>query len=383
MLVTTHYFPAHGGGIERVAGELARELSGAWGMSVTWLASDCDPVPSGANALRCIAAPAWNGIERSLGIPYPLWSPVSLLRLWREVGAASVVHIHDYLYAGNLAAAVIARLRRKPLLVTQHVGFVPFRGRALRWLLSILNRALGAAVLRRADQVVFVSNSVREYFTRFTRFQRPPLLLANGMDPKLFTPGPEEGRRHARAAFGIADDRPILLFVGRFVEKKGLPIVAALARQFADCQWLLAGNGPIDPRAWGLSNVKVFSGMPQAELVAFYRAADLLVLPSKGEGFPLVVQESMACGTPALVGLDSGSALPIPGELLFSEDSESADAVERWSRRIARLLADGESLRECRGKVAEYAHRHWSWRACAAAYAEVIRDIAGASRGAD
>src|SRR4029077_12878375 len=120
-----------------------------------------------------------------------------------------------------------ARLAGRPILVTQHVGMIPYRNRALRALLKAAYAVLGRLVLGGASRVVFVSDSVRRYFSGFVRFQAPPLLVANGVDTSVFHPPVEESRAALRLQLGAGT--PQLLFVGRFVEKKGLPALRQLA----------------------------------------------------------------------------------------------------------------------------------------------------------
>jgi len=371
VTLVTHYYPAHRGGVERVAGQLAERLAAAGVAQIDWHASDCDAPPA-ATGLAAVPAASWNGIERALGLPYPLWSPAALRRLARACRESDVVHLHDCLYFPNVVAFLAARRAGRPVLVTQHIGHVPYRSALLRGLHQAANRVLGAWLLRGADQVVFESEAVQRYFRGFTRFGRPPVHVQNGVDAQAFHPATAEERRAHRAKLGVPSDRPLFLFLGRFVEKKGLPVLRELAKRLPACHWLFAGWGPLDPAGWLLPNATVVPSPATKDLRMLYQAADLLVLPSVGEGFPLSVQEAMACGTPALVGDDTAAGCPQAGDVLLSEPVGGATA-ERWAARIRALLATPDALAALRPRVAAFAREHWSWETCVARYAELLR----------
>jgi glycosyltransferase involved in cell wall biosynthesis len=378
VTLVTHYYPAHRGGVERIAGQLAERLARAGIADLQWFASDCDPAPAAAPALHAIPARSCNIAERRLGFPYPLWSPAALRRLARACRDADVVHLHDCLYLPNLVAFVAAQRARRPLLVTQHVGHIPYRNVLLRVAQRAANRVLGAWALGGADQVVFESEAVRAYFSDFVRFRSPALLVQNGVDTEAFHPATPEQRRQLRTRLGVPAGTPLLLFLGRFVEKKGLLVLRELTQRLPRAHWLFAGWGPLDPSGWGLPNVSVIRSPVPDELSSLYQAADLLVLPSVGEGFPLSVQEAMACGTPALVGAETAAGCPAAGEVLLREATGTSDTAARWTARLHALLATPDALHEMRPVVAAFARRYWSWEHCVARYADILRACAAA-----
>lgn len=364
VVLVTHYYPAHRGGVERIAGLLAERLADKF--DITWHASDCDPAPA---HIRSVPARSWNVAERRLGVPYPLWSPGAVRRLGESIRAADLVHLHDCLYLPCILAYCGARLAGKPVLVTQHVGEVPYRNPLLRAAVSTANRLFGRLVLGGACRVVFESATVQRYFERFVRFRNAPVLIPNGVDTAHFKPA--ENRAALRAKLGVPTDRPLLLFIGRFVEKKGLPILEQLTAQLPQAHWLFAGWGPLDPARWRRANVTVIHSPAPDQIAPLYQAADLFVLPSVGEGIPLALQEAMACGTPALVGDETAAGVPGAEEVLLHEPTSD---VDRWEARIRALL--GSPLDRLRPRVAAFALQHWAWERCTERYAALLRECA-------
>ena len=151
-------------------------------------------------------------------------------------------------------------------------------------------------------------------------YRRPPRMIFNGVDTGSFRPARDAAEKAKwRHHLDFAQHRPVALFVGRFVEKKGLDVLRQAAALGSDIDWVFAGWGGLDPNAWGLANVFVRAGLTQASLAPLYRASDVLVLPSTGEGLPLVLQEAMACGLASVLNAETAAAddrldgLSIPG----------------------------------------------------------------------
>lgn len=378
LLVVTHYYPAHGGGVEGVAHNIARHLLELdCELEIVWCAGDCDPLPPARERLSLLPLRVWNGLEKRLGIPFPFPFPVALWRLWQEVRRCDAVHLHDFPYPSNAFTALFCQLQRKPYFLTQHIGMVPYKNPLLRFVLSLLNGTLGRWSLKRAARVAFCSQRVEAYFGRFLPRSRRAF-VPNGVDANQFFPAQPDERAALRAQLGVEADELAVAFVSRFVEKKGVPFLLALAARFPDVKWLLAGRGPLDPGDECAPNVHVWRDKSGREIGDLLRAADLLVLPSLGEGFPLVVQEALACGTPVLAECDLGRAEPGAKPWLHLEPLGRADDEERWNARLSAVLeevADTPRETERRKERAAWAQHRWNWTRCAAFYLGVFDQI--------
>jgi glycosyltransferase involved in cell wall biosynthesis len=367
VLQVSAFFPTHGGGIEAVVGQLVQRLA-TQRVAVHWMASrehGADLRTLSAAGIEVTAARAVDFLESTLGLPAPLWGVVSLYRLWHSIRRTDVVHIHDYLYQPTLAAFAFAKLQRRPVVVTQHIGEIAFRSPFASRLLASLNRTVGAWVLGAAAQVVFVGRPVQSYFGRFVRFPRPTRLIANGVDHATYR---DDG---SGPGFGPLS----ILFVGRFVEKKGLALIADCI-DVPETTWRFVGWGPLKPARQ--ANVEVIGRLSAADVVPLYRAADLLVLPSTGEGFPLVVQEALACGTPVLVSTEVLEAFPgVDPECVFDVELRCANPAVALRQKVADLADKPERVRAARSAAARLSQQ-WSWDACTSQYLDVYENVCGA-----
>lgn len=369
LLCVSHFFESHRGGIELVAGQLARNL-GDTGVAVRWAASDASPAPTDLATLPMRVS---NVIERRCGLPFPLPTPSALARLLRAIYATDAVLVHDGMYPTSIAAILAARLLRRPVILVQHIGRVPGSSIAQTALFTIADRMLTRPMLRLASQVVFISATTQRHFSK-TRMRREPLLVFNGVEDQIFRPSvSEEERSCERQQSGWPNDRRVILFVGRFLEKKGLLRVREMARLRGDLHWAFAGWGPCDPEAWALSNVSVHRNCSRSELASLYRCADLLVLPSKSEGFPLVVQEALACGLQPVCCEDAADAdaAAAPYIVGVSNDGTEAEVVHSYLDAIGAFTGTSHSI-EDRSSRAAFAHQRYSWPAAALRYRRLL-----------
>jgi glycosyltransferase involved in cell wall biosynthesis len=373
ILMGSHYFASHQGGIEIVADALFRGLA-ASGQEVVWLAGDTTPSPNPVARSRPVSLRVFNFVEQKIGLPFPIPAFSSVRTISREVADSDVLVLHDCLYLTNILAFLLARYRAVPTLIIQHIGLVPYSNFALKMAMKISNAIVTRPMLSRAGQVVFISETTRNFFGQL-RFRRSPEVVFNGVDTDVYhTLGGADTKAGLRRQFDLPQDSRVVLFVGRFVEKKGMRAMERLVKLRPDWTWAFAGWGRLDPRNWNAANVRVLSKLRGPSMATLYRACDLLVLPSTGEGFPLVVQEALASGLPVVcgaetLGADAGMKAFVRGVPVYAGDDDRT-ARGFLSAIVDSFDSDGESGTRSDERRA-FAASRYSWDHAAQRYLEI------------
>jgi glycosyltransferase involved in cell wall biosynthesis len=120
----------------------------------------------------------------------------------------------------------------------------------------------------------------------------------------------------------------------------------------------------------------VFEDRSGEALADLYHAADMLVLPSYSEGFPLVVQEAMACGTPPLVSPQAAVGAPGARAWLYTcMLSPAASACSRWKAALLEILGNSAFAKR-REATAVFARNEWTWESCVVRYVELFERLA-------
>ncbi|MBL8130619.1 MAG: glycosyltransferase family 4 protein [Anaerolineae bacterium] len=360
ILFVANYSPPYGGGIQFVIASLTRALL-ARGHQVSILAADTG-IPRGASewkGARLIGVPASNLLERR-SIPYPLFSPSALRRALNQVlPSVDVIHVHGMLYLSSVMAAWLAHRRRQRVILTEHVGSVPYRNPLVRAAQAGAMATLGRACLRGCDEAVVlnarVAAELQPLLPRTVSLHRIP----NGVDSALFRPPADRTALRNRLDLHT----PTILFAGRVVEKKGIDLVLDAARRLPE--WTFAICGQDSELLSGTpDNVRIVGKLDQAALAEWYGAADLLLLPSEGEGFPLVVQEALACGLPVMVTDEATNREYLSDQVAFFVPRHVARIVEA----LRGVLERPENLSARRALARRWAVEHFDWERTAEAY---------------
>jgi glycosyltransferase involved in cell wall biosynthesis len=202
-----------------------------------------------------------------------------------------------YFYPDGVGAVLLGRALDRPVSVTA-------RGSDLN---VIAQHAVPRSWIRwaaqNADGLVAVSGGLKRRLVELGVGADRVRVLRNGVDLALFRP---HDREAARGTFGFM--RPSLLAVGNLVALKRHSLMVEALTRLPEAELVIVGEGPERDNIEMLvrerkvaDRVRLLGRMPQDRLPEIYSAADLLLLVSTHEGWPNVLLESMACGTPVVV----------------------------------------------------------------------------------
>lgn len=367
IALCSNYQWPHLGGIEIICDQLKQSWQRA-GHTVTWITTDVPKgaAPSGSENVRF---PAWNVLEDRLQVNCPIVSPFHLPTLVRLIRLRDVVHVHS-LAPGITTLVLLAALwTRRKLIVSQQVALIPLGGSALNLLQESFILAIARYVTRRGVRLTVPTAGIKKYFVERAKLDPAAIFIApNAYDKRVFSYVDDLEHDSAIKQLQLPPTQLRVLFVGRFVQKKGIAYIEALARALPHVHFTLVGEGVIEPKAWELVNVRTVPALPAAELRLYFSAHDLLLLPSVGEGWPLVICEAMACGMPCLISRETFENFNQDKEMFIVSDLEH----ERL-RDVIESCRKGEiPLLRTRRRLASYADKTWDWDRTANQFLELF-----------
>lgn len=371
------WLPQQTGGLNRYFYGLVHELSRLEPDIQSLVAGD--PLGDGGSPsddpvnVRCFA-------KRDAPLPKRLWAARQAIR--------TALATHPTLVASHFALYTLPALdllRDVPLVAHFHGPWASEKQReGDRGISYRVKKHLEKTVYSRADRVITLSRAFaniakEEYGVPETRLRVVPGGIETQQFDGVWT------RNEAREYLGWPTDRPTVFCVRRLVPRMGIRDLISAVKQVLpsvpELQVMIGGKGPLAAQladqidALGLaSHVKLLGFVSDEDLPIAYRAADVSIVPSDSlEGFGLIVAESLAAGTPALVTPVGG--LPEVVRDLDADLVLETTGVEAIRDGLIRGLGTPWTLpseQACR----QYAQAKFDWRVIAQriqdVYAEVV-----------
>lgn len=269
--------------------------------------------------------------------------------------------------------------------VNHGIVAVAMKARGHQWLRMLRNPLHVLTWLRdtaryssRAHQVVVNLTVHEDALLRQTyrRVHPRTVVIGNGVDTDRFAPDAAR-RAGMRASLGVVADDDLAVFVGHEYSRKGLPLVLEAMEEVAGLRLVVVGGTPEmiadagrDVAERGLGQRVSFVGR-QADPTGYLVAADLLVLPSAYEAYPLVVLEALACGVPVVA-----TAVGSVPEIIV--DGRNGAIVERTAASVAagirRVLAGDRDALAAESRATALGR---SWSVVAKDYLRLFESLTG------
>lgn len=319
----------------------------------------------------------WHGINvyhpRYLVIPKigmlitPLFLAISILRevrsLYNRGHRFDILDAHYY-YPDGVAAAIVSRVFRIPLMITARgtdinlISDFAIPRKMMLWASRVasFNLAVCEALRARMVEIGFAESSTR--------------VFRNGVDLSLFRPLPR-----GRASLNPSMQIKRLISVGYLIERKGHHLIIEALASLPGYELVIVGDGEWRGKLESLTvrygvqeRVKFIGEVPQEQLPELYAGADALVLASSREGWANVLLEAMACGTPVVATRIWGTpeVVQAPEAGVLCNERSARGIIEA----VERLFANYPD----REKTRQYAEK-FSWRETTEGLLALISEI--------
>jgi glycosyltransferase involved in cell wall biosynthesis len=256
-----------------------------------------------------------------------------------------IIHSHE-LTVPTTTAVTAKLMLRVPVVVTAHTSG-PLIGDVAKISRAFLGKQRLSLLRSNVDKFVATSHVIDGEMAAVGIPAMKRVLIPNGIDMNHFAPVDEVEKRVLRRKLSLPDSE-IVVFTGRLVWEKRvhhlLAIWPTIRKLFPNAILLILGSGPLeeDLRQQNVEGVH-FTGLVQ-DVAPYLKASDLLVMPSRYEGFSLSALEGIACGLPVvatrvgaipdLVNHGTSGYIVSPDDIAALQDT-IVDLLKDPERRIA------------------------------------------------
>lgn len=284
----------------------------------------------------------------------------------KEAKNSDILHMHEFRTFQNVVAYTQARKHKKPYVLSGH-GTIPVV--VEKFLLKrLFDKVFGCRILKHACRCVASSKIEVDQFAQAGVSRNKIVIIPNGLETESFKRLPQPGS--FKKKFGIAEDTPMILYVGRVHRRKGLIFLMNSFAGLNNLKAVLVIGGPDDGYMSELkertshlkiSDKVVFTGfLSEQDKLAAYVDSEVVVYPGKYESFPLVPLEAALCSKPVAVSDDSiMSDVVMQGGFGWSLKYGS---VSQLTNILKNVLNDPKTAEEMGRRGKDYVEQNFNWR---------------------
>jgi len=259
-----------------------------------------------------------------------------------------IIHAHGmYTPPSGLVAKLLSEKLGIPYVVTCHGSDIN--------LAMPNNKELYNNVLEQAGKVIFVSNALLNNAKLLGYSGKNAVVIPNGIDPKIFMP---LDKAKIKRELGL--NKKVVGFVGGLKKIKRadkLPEIFEYISSKKDVEFLVVGDGELRENVEKECqkrnlNVKFVGRVSQDKVPYYMNAMDVMILPSRNEGFPTVVNEAQACGISVVGSSNGGIPEAIGDGGIVVEEGENFE--KRFAEAVINLLENPIDSNYIREKALEY-----------------------------
>ena len=369
--VNTHLDPVTGGGSAERTFQMSKYLVKA-GVECTILATDLGLTPERMKSLDGVNVINLPCINRRFFVPRFSYSLVKNI-----VANVDIIHLISHWTLINILVYWMARRLKKPYVVCP-AGVLLAYGRS-RILKNAYNWIVGRQIIRKAAGHIAITADEIWQFQTYGVEREKITVIPNGINPDDFQ---DNNAKQFRAKYGLGE-APFVLFMGRLNLAKGPDLLLSafcnVSEQLASYHLVFAG--PDQDMLSGLkktasthnlkNRVHFLGYLGGADKSTAYRAAELLVIPSRREAMSIVVLEAGITGTPVLLTDKCGfnQVETTGGGMVVSA------SVEGLQSGLIQMLSDPVDLKRKGERLKDFTTKNFLWDSIADQHVQLYKEI--------
>ena len=314
LIFAAYFYPRLGGYEKTIYALSSRLVEKGYEIDVVTCNTEETPVEEEVDGIRIHRLPSWNILGGTYPIPKPTVTTFKILfQLSRN--RFDLINTHSRFFPTSLLGLIFAKLKRKPLVHTEHgAPHVVLSNKLIGSVNKAYDHTIGSLIIKSAARNIGVSQAVCDFLKHLGA--KNIIAIPNGIDTDVFRKVETDLTKN----LGLSG-ATVITFVGRLIYAKGVQdLISAflmIKETVPNVKLLIVGDGPYRGDLESLAyqtdcgdDILFLGKKNQTEVIDILSATDIFVFPSYSEGFAISVLEAASIGLP-IIATDIGGTREI------------------------------------------------------------------------